>query len=204
MSTVALLVAVVKAPWAQWRSRPERQHALFAAVLGLALFWQLKVSISGLLALHPLVMMTVVMVFGPSLGMITGALALGLATLLAGAPWLPLGPQMLLTVVVPALAAQGVLKVVERVPGRNLFVYMLGGGFLGAMVTVQAMALATWCYVRVLGPAPLLVDVASHYYLTLLMMFPEGFINGALVSMLTVFRPELVRTYDDHHYLDGH
>ncbi len=35
----------------------------------------------------------------------------------------------------------------------------------------------------------------------MLILFPEGFINGAVVSALAVFAPELLRSYDDERYL---
>lgn len=34
-----------------------------------------------------------------------------------------------------------------------------------------------------------------------LMMFPEGFLNGMIVTTLTVFYPGLVKTFDDSYYL---
>jgi uncharacterized membrane protein len=34
-------------------------------------------------------------------------------------------------------------------------------------------------------------------------MLPEGFLNGAVLSMLTAWKPEWVRTFDDRDYIDG-
>ncbi len=209
LSAVALLVSLWWLPWQALRVRPLRQHMVWAASLAVGLFWQLQVEVRELLALHPLLMMLLVMVFGCPLALWVGALGLCVGQLMQLA--LPLGHlqpisnlavQYFLNVLVPGLTAVAILKLIERLPIRNLFVYILGGGFIGAMVTVQAMAAASWLYVRLFGPEPLLVIVSDHYYLTLLMMFPEGFINGAVVSTLTVLAPELVKTYDDHRYLD--
>lgn len=202
ISVVALGWAVAVAPWRQLLAKSYRQHAFWAAVLGLGLFWQLKVDIMQVMGLHPLLMMSVVMIFGCALGICVGALALLVGMLFHSEPWSMLALQFCLDVLVPGLVAAGVLNLIERLPFRNLFVYMLGGGFFGGMLTVQGMAAASWFYVWLLGPEPLLVIVSDHYYLTLLMMFPEGFMNGALMSTLTVLAPDLVKTYDDHQYLD--
>ena len=35
-----------------------------------------------------------------------------------------------------------------------------------------------------------------------LIAFPEGFINGMLVTTLTVFYPQTMRTFDESYYLD--
>ncbi|GAB3106001.1 energy-coupling factor ABC transporter permease [Pseudomaricurvus hydrocarbonicus] len=190
------------APWRQLFRQGYRQHLFWGAAVGLGLFWQMHVDVLGLFGLHPLIMMSVVMVFGCALGLWVGALALMLGSLFHVQPWTDLAVQFCLNVLIPALVAAAVLMLIERLPFRNLFVYMLGGGFIGAMVTVQAMAASSWLYVWLFGPEPLLVIISDYYYLTLLMMFPEGFINGAMISTLTVLAPHLVKTYDDHRYLD--
>jgi uncharacterized membrane protein len=44
----------------------------------------------------------------------------------------------------------------------------------------------------------------ANWPMIFLLLFPEGFINGMLVTTLTVFYPDLVKTFDDRHYLaDG-
>lgn len=203
ISLLSLGWAALVAPWRQLLAENYRQHAFWAAAVGLGLFWQLQVDVLQVMALHPLLMMSVVMVFGCALGLWVGAFALLVGMFFQPQPWPMLAVQFCLDVLVPGLAAAAVLQLIDRLPFKNLFVYMLGGGFLGGMFTVQCMAVASWLYVWLLGPEPLLVIVSDHYYLSLLMMFPEGFMNGALMSTLTVLAPDLVKTYDDHRYLDG-
>ena len=41
----------------------------------------------------------------------------------------------------------------------------------------------------------------NYHPLVLLLTFPEGFLNGAVISALTVFYPDIVKTYDDVRYL---
>lgn len=203
ITLLALSVAAAMAPWKLLASTPQYLHAFCLSALALGLFWRLDVEVQGLVSFHPLLMMVAVMVFGGALGIWVGALALGVGWLLGSQPLLSLMVPMACNVVAPVLAALSVLKVIERLAVKNLFVYMLGGGFFGAMLSVQVMALANWCYVHAFGPAPLMVIASDYYYVSLLMMFPEGFINGALITTLTVLKPDLVKTYNDRHYLDG-
>ena len=42
----------------------------------------------------------------------------------------------------------------------------------------------------------------DNWPLIFLMLFPEGFINGMLVTALTVFYPDVVKTFDDDYYLN--
>ncbi|MGH1371804.1 MAG: energy-coupling factor ABC transporter permease [Cellvibrionaceae bacterium] len=201
-SLVATAVMLCRAPWRQLLLNSERQHALFLAVLALSIFWQLEVKIIGAVSLHPLLLMSLVMIFGVEFALIAGSLALLLWGLLQGRELITLVIPWAFNVVLAGFAAHWVLLLIERLPSRNLFVYMLGGGFFGAMFTVQVATLGQWLYIALVGPAPLLVIASDYYYLSLLMMFPEGFINGAIMTMMTVFKPHLVRSFDDHRYLD--
>ena len=201
ISLMALIVAAIVAPWRQLINAQERQHAFAFVIVALALFWQLEVDVQGMWLLRPLLMMALVMVFGAPLAIVAASLALLLEQLLGDFQWSILGLSICFAVVVPVLTASGVLLLLERIPNRNLFHYMLGGGFFGAMITVQVMAACVYVYVWLLGPEPLLFSIRSHYYLSLLMMFPEGFMNGAIVTTVTVLKPELMKTYDDKFYL---
>lgn len=202
MTLVALAIAAVMAPWRQLFAHSYRQHVFWATIVGLALLWQLQVNVLNVMGLHPLLMMSVVMVFGGPLALWAGGFALLAGLVFHPQPLPMLAVQFCLGVLAPVLAGLLVLKVIDRLQIKNVFVYMLGGGFIGAMVSVQAMAVSSWLYVELFGPEPLKLIFADHYYLTLMLMFPEGFINGALISTLTVLAPDLVKTYDDRRYLD--
>jgi len=201
------LIAVYIAPWRAFFAAGERQHSLLAAILALGCFWLLNVEVRESLALHPLAMTATVMVFGWALAIIGGALALlfshGLDSLLEGAlVWGNYPVDCVLSVVVPAGATSLVLHVIQRIRVRNLFIYMLGGGFLGAMISIQLMAAATVILLHITGATELAAMAEEHYMIFGLLMFPEGFINGAIVTLLTVLWPDIVKTYDDHRYLD--
>ncbi|NDY95107.1 hypothetical protein [Wenzhouxiangella limi] len=46
--------------------------------------------------------------------------------------------------------------------------------------------------------------VGNDYLLFLpMIMLPEGFLNGAVLTMLTLLRPAWVRSFDDRDYIDG-
>lgn len=194
-------VCAVGADWRGLMARNERFHLFWAAGIGLSVFWLLGVNVHGMMTLHPLLMMSLCVIFGARLGVLCGALAVALNLLWqSGAPeqW-PL--RVLINVLAPALVAQVILWGVGRLPMKNLFVFMLGGGFLGGMLTVQGMALSGLLYVGLFGPDPLWVIAWDNYYLSWLLMFPEGFMNGAFITVLAVMRPDLVKTYDDKAYL---
>lgn len=201
-SFVALFALIAKAPWRQLIHRSERLQVFFLSIFALGVFGLLEVKIAGTLSIRPLLMMSLVMVFGLEIGVIAGSLALLLTAFLQGRELMSLVTPWAFNVVLAGFSAHWLLRAIAGLPSSNLFIYMLGGGFFGAMVTVQVVTVSQWLYIAAFGPAPLLVIASDYYYLSLLMMFPEGFINGAIVTMMTVFKPSLVRSFDDQRYLD--
>lgn len=186
-----VLIAVSRAPWRELAAKQERVTALGVAVVVLPLLWSMSPELPGGAKIHLLGMTTLTLVFGWQLAICAGVLA-GSVMWVVGlwpAPALPL--NLILTVAVPVLVSGAVLAAANRLRRTNLFVYMLGVGFFGSMLALGAtLTLGNWLF-----------DTRLDHPLVMLLTFPEGFINGTLISALTVFHPELVRTYDDVRYL---
>jgi len=86
---------------------------------------------------------------------------------------------------------------------RNPFVFIFVCGFFGAGLAVLATWLAGAALLALSGqPSPSGAGASLIAFLPL-MLFPEAFINGALVSMLIVYRPEWLRLYDETFYARG-
>ena len=132
-------------------------------------------------------MTTVTLVFGWQLAIVTGSIA-GLVLLVVGT-WraLALPVNLALVVLVPVVVTTAVLAAVNLLRRTNLFVYMWGVGFFGSMLAILA---SLWLGTLLRGP-----DL--DHALVLLLTFPEGFVNGVMITALTVFHPNIVRTYDD-------
>ena len=186
-----LLIALVRAPWRALIAGTDRMRALGVSVAILPLLWSMSPPLPGGVHLHLLGMTTVTLVFGWQLALLAGLLAGGVLVFVGN--WaLPAWPlNYLLTVAVPVLVSAAILGAANRLRRTNLFVYMLGVGFFGSMVAMGATL--------ALGNG--LLDTGLDHALVMLLTFPEGFVNGAIISALTVFYPELMRTYDDERYL---
>lgn len=186
-----LLLALLRAPWRALVARQERMTALGVSIATLPLLWSMSPPLPGDIHLHLLGMTTVTLVFGWQLALLAGLLAGGVLVFVGNwaLPALPI--NYLLTVAVPVLVSAVVLGSANRLRRTNLFVYMLGVGFFGSMAAIGAT----------LAVGNHLLDTGLDHALVMLLTFPEGFVNGAIISALTVFYPELVRTYDDERYL---
>ena len=199
--SLLLLFALVSAPWRALMGFQHRQHALMIALVVLCLIWSFRFQVVPGLHLHPFLVTTVTLVFGWSFCVLVGALACGLLVLVGTVDLQSLPWDWMFTVFFPASLTLGLLYLIERLPTRNLFVYILGLGFFGTLLTTLINCLLLLLFFKfIVGPdgfTKLWDNVAFVVHL----LYSEGFINGVLVTSITVFMPDLVKTFDDHRFL---
>lgn len=212
-----LIWGLLTSQWQALFSKRERWNLWLIASIALGLFWGLiGISLEAALRFHPLLMTSLCLVFGFRLSVIGGALAMVICTWLsflqlsgltaAQAPfasnplWQNFSYNLLLGVVIPAAITYGIFRALARLNIQNLFIYTLGVGFAGGMVT---MVLSGGCALLLAhGFNELHLSLlADNSHLFMLLAFPEGFCNGALISTLAVLAPEMVKTYDHDFYL---
>lgn len=203
VAALAVLAALLLAPWAALRAATARQHLFFLVTLSLFVLWMAGFRPAGGLSLHLLGMTTATVLLGGALALLAGLLALLLMVAADQALLAALPLTWLLTVAVPALATVALLRLLARLGFRNLFAFLLGIGFAGAMVTILAVVVAGLAVLAAAGQDTLVADAFDHAAMLPLLLFPEGFINGAAVSTLTVYFPHLVRGFDEDHFLGG-
>lgn len=211
-----LLLALRSAPWRQLIANQTLQHILFATVLSLALLWLLQVEVRATLAIHPLLITVVTMVFGWSFALLIGASALlvlefyqlplrsitldwHMAVAQFDLSTLPV--DFCLSVVVPASWAWCMLWLVDRWKFKNPFTYFWGVGFFGAMLSCLLIGAAALLLFALTGSEVYWLNTREHFFVFVLMMFPEGFANGLIATVMTVLYPDLVKTYRDDWYL---
>ena len=212
----SLLLAVRYAPWKLLFADQSRQHCLFASILVLALMWILQIRVMNVLAFHPLLITVVTMIFGWSFTLFIGVLALVVLEIYqltlrsAFMNWdvaltqfnidtLPV--DFCLSVLVPATWALCVIGLVNRWKFKNPFTYFWGVGFFGAMISCFLMGLAAIALFVLTGSERELHSVKENFIVFVVMTFPEGFINGSMATMFTIFYPNIMKTYRDDWFL---
>lgn len=202
IAAFGFLAAIIKAPWHLIANNSERQHLVFGASILLGLFWLLRVDALEILIFHPLVMTAVTLMIGWHFAMLAGAIA-QLVLLIAGFDhWSTFGVNYLLTAMIPASLSYGIVQLCQRMPLKNLFVFLLGAGFLGGALCSVAVAVASLILLLLAGYDLSIKEIANDAPLLFILMFPEGFINGTIVTAVTVFKPHLMKTFNEDFYLD--
>ncbi len=197
-----LALALWRLPWGVLARERGIQHLLFGATVALMLMWTLRAGISPGLSIHFVGMTTLTLMFGWDLAICAGTAALLGMTLIGRESWSAFGANGLCFVVIPALVSYAVLRLVEwRLP-RNFFVYLFLCAFVGGGVAAAAGGMT-------MGSLLWLSDVYPwskiyHEYVRYLplIMFPEGLLNGIIMTGMMVFHPDWIRTFDARHYID--
>jgi uncharacterized membrane protein len=197
---LSLLAALGLAPWRALLASSPRQHLLFASWLGLGLFWCMSFPLGTVLSVHPLMVGAMTIVFGWQLTILSGALVQGALVVAGMAQGGTFAADLLLTLLLPCAVVTATLHLLERFRASNLFVFLFSAAFFAPMAGIALVGTLGTCMVSATG-----ADFGGEHGLALLLivMFPEGFLNGTLITALAVFHPDLVRHFDDRRYFSG-
>ncbi|HEY7773777.1 MAG TPA: hypothetical protein VIC26_11390 [Marinagarivorans sp.] len=205
---------------ANWRALVAVNHrwrmwVLAACFLGL-LWGFVGIGVELSFRVHPMLMSSMALIFGFRLSFVAGCISLLLSLLivltqLSQQPlqlaevsnhvlWHNYAINGLLGVALPAGVTTFVLTCIAKIHVQNLFIYILGGGFVGGILSMLLVGGASLTVLTLFGePSAQLMMQNSHLFA--LLLFPEGFCNGAIVSAVAVFAPHWVKTYDHDFYL---
>lgn len=199
---IALIAAVRSAPWRVIAENRILQHMLFGATALLAVLWTMRAGISPGLGIHFLGLTVMTLVFGWDLAVLSSFIVLLGMALIGKESWDGLFVNGVCSVLFPIATTYLIYWVVEHRLLKNFFVFLFVGGFIGAGISTAVGGLATSA-VLVLDGVYDLDKVFLEYirYLPLI-MFPEGLLNGILLTGMMVFHPDWVRYFDAKGYID--
>ncbi|WP_311065480.1 energy-coupling factor ABC transporter permease [Halomonas sp. DWK9] len=190
-------------PWQPLLNDTALQHRWMAATLAVLLMWQLRAQAVDWLTLHLVFTVLMTLVFKVPLALISNVM-INIAMVLVGRnEWALLGANVLVTGIVPALITGVVWRIVDRRLPDNLMVFLFACGFFGAALATLGGGLAAVVLIMLAGTDPEAVYLAQEYARFLPLLMPsEAFITGMLLSILLVYHPGWVATFNDHRYID--
>jgi uncharacterized membrane protein len=196
-----LLWAIWTAPWSRFAS--EGNNVWFGAILGLALLWSIKASLASGLVFHLLGVSLLTLMAGPQLALVGVAMVVAIATVLRDGLWASFAIDVVVTGAVPVMVTVSVLRAAERWLAPNFFVYIFVAGFFGAALGMLAAGIiaAAIAVLAVALPAGVVAEQFLPYLIYL--GLGEATITGMLLTLLVVYKPAWVSTFDDARYLGG-
>jgi uncharacterized membrane protein len=188
------------APWK--RLTEEGQFNVWlGAIVTLMLLWSLKAGVQPGLNLHLLGVTALTLMFGRQLAIVGLSLVLAAVTFNGGAGWQAYALNGLVMAVLPSFVAFGILRLTERWLPANFFIYIFVGAFFGASMTALATGLASTALLGVAGIYAFEPLMEEYFPYFLLLAFSEAWLNGAALTLMVVYFPSWVGTFDDRRYL---
>ena len=176
-------------------------HVLAGTVVVLALLWSMQAGVQPGLNFHLVGATVMVLAFGPYLALLGLTLVLAAVTFNGAAAWSGFALNVLVMAIVPVLVAHGIFRAADRYLPNHLFVYLFVPAFLGAALAVLAIGATATLFLfaaGVYGGDYLMSEYLPYF---LLLAFSEAWISGMAMTLMVVYRPEWVATFDDRRYL---
>lgn len=189
-----------------WRrlAEPSRLNLFLGATVAVLALWQIRTGIKPGLSFHFYGIAALTMMFGFWRATFAGVLILLANAVFGRGSWNALGLDALLMAALPAAVSWGIFRQLERRLPNHFFVYVLGNGFFGAALSVAAVGLATTALMSMAGAYSLDYLLAYYTpYATLMISWAEAFSTGMAITVMAVYRPAWLETFDDVRYIQN-
>ena len=189
-----------------WRrlAEPQWLNLFLGATVAVLALWQIRTGVKPGLAFHLYGLAALTLMFGFWRATFSGVLVLVANAAFGRASWGALGVDALLLAALPAAVSWNVYRFIERRLPNHFFIYVLGNGFFGAALSAAAIGVATTALMALAGVYPLDYLLTQYTpYATLLLSWAEAFSTGMAVTMMAVYRPAWLETFDDAKYIQN-
>ena len=202
LATLLLLwQLLVRTRWAMLAERRNLNVFLGASVVILSL-WLIKTGVRPGLNFHMLGATALTLMFRPWFALLSLALVIGAITVQNG-EYNAFPANLLIMAAAPVLISWLIYRIVDRKLPNHLFIYIFLNAFFTPALAILAVGLLSTAFVSIAGAyslSYLLEDYLPFYFL---MGWAEAFATGMIVTLMVVYKPEWVATFDDERYLLG-
>jgi len=200
LSGAVLVLAAISAPWRVWLEDRERQWVWLLSLGLLVGIWSMKAGITPGLSLRFLLVSALTLMHGWQLAVIGGAMTLAVLAVVGQASWTAFGAGLLCVVIVPALFTACCTSSSTRAC-RTTIHLLLRHRVRRLGARLQPRGAHARRHPRGLGLARRGTRRPEYFAVLPLMSFGEAFVNGVVMAMTVVYRPQWVMSFDDRMYL---
>lgn len=200
IAAAALGYAVLRAPWRRF-AEPAQQHVFLGSIVFLLALWLIRTGIKPGLDLHFIGASALTLMFGPRLALVALGVVLAANTVAGAASWSGFGLSLLAVGAVPVAVSHVIFATADRRLPNHLFVYVFANGFFGAALAVAASGLAICLLLA--GSGVYSWGYLAREYLPyyVLLAWGEALLTGMAVTLMVVYRPQWIPSFDDERYL---
>lgn len=197
---LVLFWAIRTAPWRKLKDASPLNVWLGTCVV-LMVIWSIKTGIKPGLNFHLLGATAMTLMFGPQLALLGLTIVLTAVTLAGMSGWQGYGWNALIMGAVPVAVSYGIYWLADRKLPNHLFVYIFLNAFFGGALAMAVTGLGATLLLQLSGtylPAYLYHDYLSYF---ILMAWSEAVTTGMAITLMAVYSPLWLSTFDDARYL---
>lgn len=200
VAVLICLLAIKRAPWRALFVDPALQNRFLGCVVVLAFVWQMSVNLNVGVIMHFMGMTTLTLFFGWPLAIIAGLIAQLVDTLWNGQAWSVFASNLMFNVVIPVLVSWWVHIRIEHFRPTNPFIFILGTGFFGCVLSTSIATLAAVSALKLFGVVEIKLTVTEYLGYLPIFVFPEAVVNGMFISATTILHPQVVMAFNEERY----
>ena len=190
-----------QAAWRMLKS-PANLNVFLGATVALLALWLIRAGIRPGLNFHLLGATTLTLMFRPWFAILAIGLVIAGLTLHNG-QFDAFPANLLLMGVLPVSVTWAIYRFVDTRLPNHMFIYIFLNCFFGAALAMAAVGVGSTLFAAAAGFYTmdyLLENYAPFYFL---MAWAEAFATGMIMTLMVVYRPEWVATFDDSRYLQS-
>ncbi len=195
-------LASIRAPWYHLKES-DSLNIFLAMIVGVMVVWTLRAGFAPGLDIHLVGATLLTLMFGWEFATLSIALVLVVHAFYSGLSLLALPVNVLLIGALPSLVSQGIFRLADRHLPNSFFIYIFVCAFFGAAVSIATIVIFTTGVHWISDTYPWEYLWKNYTRYVPLMMFPEAFLTGMLMSLFVAYRPQWVSSFDDSRYLEN-
>ena len=190
-----------KAAWSMLKS-PANLNVFLGATVALFGLWLINTGVRPGLNFHLLGATALTLMFRPWFAILALAMVIAGLTLHNG-QFNAYPANLLLMGILPVSGSWAIYRIVDRRLPNHMFIYIFLNCFFGAAVAMAMVGVGSTVFASVAGVYKLDYLLENYLPFYMLMAWAEAFTTGTIMTLLIVYRPEWVATFDDHRYLQS-
>lgn len=190
----------LRAPWGRLRNSGQL-NVWLGTVVVLTLIWSLQAGVKPGLSLHLVGAMLFNLISGPRLAFIGLSCVQAAVTLNGSLDWFAFALNSLTVAGVGLASSEIITWVVDRALPKHFFVFIFVGGFFGAALSVLAIGSASVVLLAIAGAYSVEYLVTEYLPYYLLLGFSEAWLTGMVITLMVIYFPQWVSSFDDQRYL---
>jgi len=199
-----VLWCVLTAPWRRLLDSSQL-NVWLGTIVVLMLMWSMRAGVRPGMNMHLLGATMFTLMFGRQLAVLGLTAVLAAVTFNSAASgtigWSTFALNALAMTVVPVFLAWAIQRVVERWLPPHFFVYLFVMTFFGAAINTVLTGLVATSLLAVADIYPVDLLFGEFFMSYILLAFAEAWLTGAAITLMIVYCPHWVGSFDDQRYL---